>query len=171
MGTPLRVREITQVDCWRLQRLIVGYYQVFTMRNPLRVCEITQVDCWILHRLVVGDYTVFAMGNPLRDWEITQVDCWRLHRLILEITQVDCWWLHSFHWGKSLKVLEITQADCWRLHRLIDGDYTVFLAEIAFLRDLLMEWNRCNFLITGFHRLPFLGCPRMGHDNMPWIRP
>jgi hypothetical protein len=39
---------MTQVDGWRLQRLIDGDYTVFTIGNPLRI--------WILHRLIVGDY-------------------------------------------------------------------------------------------------------------------
>jgi hypothetical protein len=56
--------EITQVECWRLHSFHYG--------KSLTGFDITQFRWWRLHRLNVGDYIVFTMGNPLKGFELAQ---------------------------------------------------------------------------------------------------
>jgi hypothetical protein len=71
--------EITQVECWRLHRLNVGDYTVFTMGNPLRDSRL-YIFWGRLHRLNVGDYTLFHYGKSLKRFEIKQI-LWEIRRL------------------------------------------------------------------------------------------
>ena len=85
IGNPLRNMRIhsfwqenTQVECWRIHSF---YY-----RKSLKQHKDTQFLGWRILKLNVGEYTVFTIGNPLRNLRIhsflvknTQVECWRIH--------------------------------------------------------------------------------------------